>query len=263
MLTDIIDFYVFSGTGNTLIASEKLSEELRNAGYTVNLHRMEHSNPVDFDPSHTLGIAFPIIAFTAQSLVFDFIKNLPPVSKTPAFMICTMAGSSLAAPGQIKRLIKPLGYDTIGAAQITMPYNASKKIDNEENKAKISDGLSQVSDFARNLIAGESRWKRSPILSDLSYLILGCLMTPVITKSFSKKYGADPSKCNSCGICVDLCPVRNISMENGTPRFGDNCIVCTRCLNYCPENAILIGGKSRSQYKPLSLEEIMPEKELE
>jgi ferredoxin len=48
-------------------------------------------------------------------------------------------------------------------------------------------------------------------------------------------------KCNLCGLCTEVCPVRNIKIENGNVEWGDQCKRCYACLNWCPQSAIRFG----------------------
>ena len=45
-------------------------------------------------------------------------------------------------------------------------------------------------------------------------------------------------KCTSCGLCVKICPMNNITMVNNKPRFGENCERCMACIQWCPTGAI-------------------------
>lgn len=52
----------------------------------------------------------------------------------------------------------------------------------------------------------------------------------------------DINKCVGCGICVDVCPVQAIRIENGKVIISDSCIECGACVNVCPRGAISIPG---------------------
>lgn len=56
-------------------------------------------------------------------------------------------------------------------------------------------------------------------------------------------YPAFNKKCRLCRICVDSCPVKAISLEEGdaTPEIDYNiCIKCMCCHEFCPYNAVYI-----------------------
>jgi formate hydrogenlyase subunit 6/NADH:ubiquinone oxidoreductase subunit I len=63
----------------------------------------------------------------------------------------------------------------------------------------------------------------------------------------------DMEKCTLCRICVDNCPVDNLSIEETeeTPKisYGPDCVVCMRCFNYCPQNTIHVMKRTRDTEK--------------
>ena len=47
------------------------------------------------------------------------------------------------------------------------------------------------------------------------------------------------NKCVGCGICVDVCSVEVIFMDNGKAVINQNkCIKCGKCLDVCSKRAI-------------------------
>lgn len=55
----------------------------------------------------------------------------------------------------------------------------------------------------------------------------------------------DHEKCTGCGICVEICPVKVYELQNGIsfPANVEECIVCRKCEERCPEGAIQVTGK--------------------
>lgn len=46
--------------------------------------------------------------------------------------------------------------------------------------------------------------------------------------------------CIGCGVCVDVCPVDAISMQNEKALIEmDGCIRCGRCHDVCPQGAVM------------------------
>lgn len=45
-------------------------------------------------------------------------------------------------------------------------------------------------------------------------------------------------KCTGCAVCVDVCPVNAIKIENGKAVIGEECVDCGGCIAQCPVEAI-------------------------
>ena len=48
----------------------------------------------------------------------------------------------------------------------------------------------------------------------------------------------DNDKCTGCGVCVDICGVNAIKIENDKAVVSEECIECGACVNQCPNEAI-------------------------
>ena len=58
-------------------------------------------------------------------------------------------------------------------------------------------------------------------------------------------------ECSSCNLCVNICPMMNLTNEQGIIKPQGNCTVCYRCVNRCPKKAItvmMLKIKPRWQY---------------
>jgi len=69
----------------------------------------------------------------------------------------------------------------------------------------------------------------------------------------------DYSKCNSCGICVEICKGNPLFMEDGKVKIDQNrllgCIGCGQCVAACPFDCIEISGRdiSMEDFYPLRI----------
>nr|WP_269777957.1 EFR1 family ferrodoxin [Tepiditoga spiralis] len=248
-----MDFYYFSGTGNTYLIVEKAKKVFEKNNFKVNLYRLEKSNPKNIDVSHIIGLAFPVAVQSTYPFVWDFVKNFPNVENTDIFMLDTLEMFSGAVVGPMKRILLKKGFNPIGAYEFKMPSNfLSKK---EINNKKIKGSLSQVETYISSIINNKSKWGRNPILSDLLYyLVSNKVVWKVISKYISPK--VDENKCVSCGLCEKICPVNNITVDK-YPVFNDSCQACMRCITYCPSDAISTKKNDKNFYKALPIQKII------
>jgi len=55
--------------------------------------------------------------------------------------------------------------------------------------------------------------------------------------------------CTACGLCVTLCPMKNLVHQDGNIISQQNCIVCYRCVNRCPKQAITIFFRQKPKWQ--------------
>jgi len=254
-----LDFYYYSGTGNTSLVMNEMSEVFRERNISVNRKRIEDVNPGAVRTDVTIGLAFPVAFQSTFPFIWDFFKGLPEAEGTEIFMVDTMMSFSGAIVGPLKKLLTAKGYACIGAREIIMPSNwFPKKIDEEANKFKVLWGLKAARTYADDLVKGKTSWSRIPVLPDLFYKLCcnDYMMENVNTKP-GKKIMVDRERCVSCGLCAELCPVENITMKGG-PHWSDKCQTCMRCLSYCPNNAVSVKDKKYVSYTAVKLRDLVP-----
>lgn len=249
-----IDFYYFSGTGNTMLAAHRMAEVFRENGCNVNLHRIEYSDASNINKDNVIGLGFPVAIFSTYNLVWNFIKSLPEVNGTEIFMMDTLGGGSGGIVGPLRHLLEKKGYKPIGSCEIPMPINIFYIQDEETNRKKIAKGLKKAEKYAKSIIQGKSKWKRVPVFSDAMNIvsITGLMLTATNVHQKYLKLKSSRELCNQCGICSDICPVSNIVMDD-YPVTGNKCEYCMRCVSTCPRGAIksifTYKGKTHSAVK--------------
>ena len=252
----IIDFYFFSGTGNTLLVVKKMKEVFERNDITVNLYHLEKTNPKEINTAHTIGLGVPVAEQGTFPLVWDFVKNMPQANGTIIFMVDTMMMFSGGIVGPIRKILKPKGYKPIGAREICMPNNLFPgKIDEKKNKEKVRKGLNRAEKYAEDILCGRSRWRRVPVLSDfMGYFS----KADWAWRSLRKHYLLiiNKEKCIQCGLCESLCPVDNITINN-YPEFQGSCTICMRCVSFCPKKAIARIKTKHEIYRAVNVKELI------
>lgn len=258
MTDNNINLYYYSGTGNTLLIVKEMVKTFHENGIHVSLHKIEYTDPTKMDIKSTVGLAFPVAFQSTYPFIWKFLRAMPKTNGTQVFMVDTMMMFSGAIVGPLKKVLTDKGYNCIAACEIKMPNNwFPKKIDAKANKNKINCGTKKAREYTESIIKGTASWNRIPFLSKGFYNIC-CneFMMQNVNLSSGRKISLDKDKCIKCGLCVELCPVANISMEE-YPKWHDLCEVCMRCINYCPSKAVTVPGKTLNQYHAVKANEIL------
>lgn len=258
MKASSVDFYFFSGTGNTLLAARAVAERLRDGGKTVRLRRMEKGFVPFHDDSTALGIAVTVAMFSTYPFAWEFLENLPDGEGRDAFLVSTMGGASGGLRPAVKKLLLSKKYTPLGAREFVMPSNYNNKtIPFDANRKKIETMEKNAALFADSLLEGKAGWKGGNILAPLLYR-LSRQQWP--WKLMRGKYplAVDREKCIKCGKCARLCPAKNIRMAE-YPEFLDHCVSCQRCVAFCPPGAIGVQGKNYRQYRSVEYGDLVSE----
>jgi 2-oxoglutarate ferredoxin oxidoreductase subunit delta len=62
----------------------------------------------------------------------------------------------------------------------------------------------------------------------------------------------DYNRCKVFGICVNVCPVQNYTINNRKLNELGKCIACLQCERYCPDMALIIDSTDSKDDKDTS-----------
>jgi len=257
MQNNKIDIYFFTGTGNTYLAAKKIADVLTKAGSEARLLNIENSKPENIDLGRTIGIAYPTACWNTYPFVNRFINSLPKANGTPAFVFTTMGNSSFKSPDVIAIRLAAKGYKIIAAESFKSPNNWIMIENDKKQAVKIERASSLAAGFAKKIAEGTAEFKKPGILHRVGFVI-----SSFVTRRWEKKiwqrlirFKADKKLCTKCGLCVKICPVKNISMQDYPVFNGNKCQLCLRCFSYCPAKAIKSRVTGKKTYKALNNEE--------
>ncbi len=251
-----IDFFWFSGTGNTLKVVETMAGVFRSAGREVLLKPLTAGVPSDLAP--VLGLAFPVACQGTYPLVWDFCRKLPPGEGREVFMADTLAGFSGGIVGPLGRFLHSRGWRLLGAAEFIMPRNFfPQEVPENKLRSAREKAAEEARAYAERLLEGKSSWSRGiPLISSLLGWGSRFSLTWRMMARLGRRLGIDPGKCTRCGLCVRLCPAANIVLKE-LPVFGNSCLQCQRCLMLCPAGAVTVKGKPPVRYRAVTAEEML------
>ena len=234
--------FVFSDSGNTVKIANKYKSILEDDGAEVITHMITLPlNEVDITPYDFIGIFYPIHAFNAPKIVLDFAKILP-VSNKKLFIVKT-SGEPLilnnASSLKLLSILKKKGYNFTNEYSYCMPYNMIFRHDDGFATKMNSTALKLIEVDALELVKSIPHYlKKCPMGGVISFVFR--IEHPAM-KVNGKLFRVNKNKCVNCMQCINNCPTKNISFENGKFHFKNNCTMCTACSFNCPTNAISIG----------------------
>lgn len=256
-----IVIYYFTGTGNSLWAARQLAEHLPGALLRPMAPRVRAGVQVRPE-ADTVGIVFPVYFFGLPSLVERFAGMLDTSGTRYLFAAVTMGGmGGTAALRQLDGILSRNGKRLDAGIAVRMPGNYLVKYSPpppDQQESLFRNAGPALASFAG---AVRARRKARPGLAPVTGLIHG-LMYPRFVSSL---HAADreftvSDACTSCGTCVTVCPVENITLEAGRPVWHHHCELCLACIHHCPVEAIQRGkrtvGRARYRHPSISVDDL-------
>lgn len=239
----------FSGSGNSLAVARDLAERLDAELYPMTDETLP---PARFEEGSALGLVFPLYDFKPPVVVEELLSRID-IRGTYIFAVATYGVSPGRGLRYLSRLLEEhQGLLSAGVA-VPMPHNAvgSSRTNPDEYGKLYREWAGRRDDLAER-IRRKELWEPETENLLRAFLKPGMFrMIPAVfhllfllvfkgPKSLEFLAGSD---CNGCGTCTRVCPRGNITIEDGRPVWGKNCLSCFACLHWCPGEAVSFGGR--------------------
>lgn len=247
---DKIAIVFFSGTGNTRLMAEKMSEAAAKINVHTDLINIEKDH-IDSGLYESIIIGGPVYVERYPEILMKYIEDNLSDYKGKCMLYSTQA---FAGPtpvfGHALRRVKNLNvtyYD-----YLSMPnnfYNFMFKRCPEEKQQELIDAASlKAQKMIVEFLQGKTNcFKISGsriVIAEVTYK----LVFPFFRGMLMKKLSINRDKCIKCRLCEKSCPAKSISVMPEL-RINNHCTFCQRCINSCPENAFMYKGRPIIQYK--------------
>jgi ferredoxin/flavodoxin len=252
--------FYFTGTGNSLMLTRDLAGELGGARI-ISMAKAIKEPEIELS-DECIGFVFPVFFGSTPLIVRDFITKLPLDNSKYVFTIANCANTSGLALNHVAALLAEKGVELGSGFQMPLPENyiivfnppgiaKQEKIFNRE-KLKIKAIAQAIKTQRRIGIEKIPLAALTRLIMPLYYRIAGMETDSKRAAKIhhsSRKFKTD-SHCTGCGLCQSVCPVGNIEMVNGRPKWQDHCEQCLACINWCPAKTVEYGDKTikRSRY---------------
>lgn len=243
--------YYFSGTGNSRYIAEQLADKMTD--------RATFIPTADFNGyTDVIGFVFPIYSWGVPPIVLDFIESLPHCENRNiySYMVATCGDDIGLSTEMLRDALTKKGITLNAAFSIQMPNTYVLLPGFDVDSTEVENKKLKAAELRINEIANMLNNRKEVI--DVTKGSIPWLKTKVVYPLFTK-YGIDTKKwhttidCTGCGMCSKICPVSNISIVDGHPKWGKQCVSCTACYHTCPHNAIKYGNLTtkKGQYRTL------------
>jgi len=228
-----IVFY-FSGTGNSLKVAKTITDELGNCEIISMGKKEKFSLLKKYD---TIGFIYPDYFWGLPKRVIEFVRdmNIGENKNTYFYSIATYGGNVGNTIYQLYELLLKnhqiklnFGSKLKMFSNYVVMYEMKKKI--EKITKDSNDKLVPVIDAVKN--------RKTNKINSMTRILNFLNKWFVKNVSTMDRFYTINDSCTGCSICKDICPVRNIEMQENKPVYKHNCEQCVACIQYCPQKAI-------------------------
>ncbi len=233
-----------SGTGNTKHCIEKLLNLLDETAQAIPI---ENCNATEVLQHHDfIVLAYPVQFSNAPVMVRNFIKRYSGCWKGKKVLcVATMGLFSGDGAGCSARLLRKYGAKAVGGLHIRMPDSVcdvkSLKKSVEQNKEIVKAADKKIEKTAEKMKKGKYPHDGIYFYDRIAGFLCQRLWFYGKTKDYSNNLKIR-TECIGCGLCEELCPMKNLHIENGKAVAGNRCTMCYRCISSCPKKAITLLG---------------------
>jgi ferredoxin/flavodoxin len=230
--------FYFSGTGNSLKVAQDLAKRIPDSKVTSITRALRQG----ISGAGKIGIVAPVYMFGLPLIVSEFIKKLTPPSPGYIFAVLTLGGMAGPALQQLKKEVEDQRLLLSAGFLVAMPgnYTPLYGAPSERKQQKFFERqLQKTDEIARIVCEEKTHFDRQPrFFNGLLSAIYksGAPKIPFLDKEFWVQ-----DSCTSCGLCQKVCPVNNIELVEGKPRWRHRCQYCFACLQWCPSESIQHG----------------------
>lgn len=244
----------FSATGNSEYVAKNIA--YLNDDSIVDMSKyLKEKQVMELTSETPYVVVAPVYISTMPTIIMDLLEKSKLDGNKNIYFVMTCAGSGVSATAAfVKPLVEQKGMIYRGTEHLSMPQNYLMFFEvkeKEENDVKMNAAIKKVPTLAEKIKNNEE------FNMDKVGVMHKALIKPVIW--MFDKFFIKPKKfyvtdeCINCGLCAKVCPLDNIKMIDGKPKWNNACVHCTACINKCPKKAIEYGKKTQGKNRYVAI----------
>jgi ferredoxin len=237
--------FYFSGTGNALWVARTIAASIGNDTKLLSMVTAK-TEDLDFSLSGDIGLIFPVHIWGLPTQVKAFINRFSFPQSSYTFAVAVHGGQVSGTLLELKKLllrkgvVLSIGYEILTPSNY-IPWGGPPSVDIQNNyfdagSKKITHIVDVVKKRGKGIIEKGPLWQRI-VFTSLNRISIS--RVPMM----DSKFWVD-EKCNECGVCARICPVKNITNIDAKPTWHHQCTQCLACIQWCPQEAIQYGKKT-------------------
>lgn len=235
--------FYYSGTGNSLWTSRLLARELGDTELVSMINWDKQRFVIDAD---VIGLVFPVHIWGVPKRVLEFLEYLEDMYPEYIFAVAVNAGQVSNTLVQLHKVMKSRGMVLSSGWSVVLPSNyipwggpgsiMKQKELFKEARTKIAAIAPKIGQRIEMPVEKGPLWQR------IVFTWLYHLSFPHVPE-LDKNFWVD-ERCNQCGLCVQLCPAKNITIHDEKLVWQNHCEQCLACIQWCPQEALQYGKKT-------------------
>lgn len=250
MLYTTVRQVYFSPTGSSKTISETLVNELSPQPVTYDILRHPVQEEVLCGLDDLLVVTVPVFAGRIPHYTVDALQQFQGKGG-PAVAVVVYGNRAYEdALLELKILLEGNNFVVGAGAAFVARHSIIQEVGTE--RPDVQD-LAKVREFAQK-VRNKSAWAPVEVPGNLPYRE----RTPALLQP------TPDENCTLCGLCVRLCPVRALRVENGKlEKDSALCMACAACISACPTRAQRFRGPQYEGFKAMFVEKFSARKEPE
>lgn len=240
----------YSATGNTKFIATELAKKLDDQCVDL-LGRIRNNDYSALHSDKPFIVCSPVYMSMMPRFMSEYLKNTEFTGNRAVYFIANSAGYAGITSWEARKLFKKKNMEFMGCAEPIMPNNYYvsnyKAQSDDEVKERLFKAFDKIDEIA-NSIQNCEKLKTRHV-----FFIERLITFPINSYMYKYKISAKDfkvlDKCIGCGKCEEVCPLRNISLKEDKPTWGDKCSHCMACIGSCPTNAVEYGDVTRQKGK--------------